>query len=99
MKVGSTFNLQFHDGMSWTIELREVSDLNRSITFEIIESNPGLHVTSTQHTISLKRVSASNHTFIEWEVRFSNDVSADIIEDSRFKRLEGFRDLAATLEH
>jgi hypothetical protein len=60
----------------------------------VISSEPASSVTSAIHTISLKKVSAQNATFIEWVTDFSNDATAEIVSDSRFKRLEAFTNLA-----
>ncbi len=65
------------------------------MTFEVISSEPASSVTSVIHTIALKKVTASNATFIEWVTDFSNDANAEVISDSRFKRLEAFNNLSA----
>jgi hypothetical protein len=62
----------------------------------VISSEPASSVTSAIHTISLKKVSAQNATFIEWVTDFSNDATAEIVSDSRYKRLEAFANLSAT---
>ena len=41
----------------------------------------------------MTEVTTSNQTFIEWRTSFSNDASLQVIEDSRFKKREGFKDL------
>ena len=50
-------------------------------------------VTSVIHTISLRRITASNATFVEWITDFSNDATVEIVSDSSFKRLDAFKDL------
>jgi hypothetical protein len=54
-----------------------------------------MHVTSVVHTISLKKITAHNTTFIEWVTDFSNDATAEIVTDSSFKRLDAFKNLAS----
>jgi hypothetical protein len=66
------------------------SNIHTSITFEVISSEPAAVVTSVVHTIKLRRITSSNSTFVEWVTDFSNDATAEVISDSRFKRLEAF---------
>jgi hypothetical protein len=49
---------------------------------------PALPVSSVLHTFSLKKVTAANQTFIEWSTDFSNDAGAEVILDSKFKKLD-----------
>lgn len=49
---------------------------------------PSVAVMSAVHTIRLRRVTASNQTFVEWESTFSNDATQQVIQDSKFKKLE-----------
>ena len=53
-------------GASWVIAVRELSSIQHSVTFEVIDCNPASTVTSTVHTIALKKVTTDNTTFIEW---------------------------------
>ena len=92
--VGATHELNFNDGQKWTIQLREFSEIRRTISFDIIASEPALPVTSALHTISLIRVTSDNSTFVQWTTDFSNDVDTAIVEDSRFKKLEAFAGLS-----
>lgn len=95
--LGAVISILFKDGVSWDVQIQEISNINNSVTFEVIQSEPAASVASVVHTISLKRVTATNATFVEWVSDFSNDATAEIISDSRFKRLEAFNDLAASL--
>lgn len=71
------------------------SNLRHFLTFEVISCEPASPVTSAIHTIALKKVTSNNSTFIEWTSDFSNDATAEIISDSRFKRLDAFGNLSA----
>lgn len=75
------------------IAVRELSSITHSITFEIIECTPASSVTSTIHTISLKKITNNNSTFIEWITDFSSDATAAVTFDSSYKRHEAFNDL------
>ena len=46
---------------------------------------------------ALKRVSHDNSTFIEWVSDFSNDATQEVIQDSKFKKQEGFASLVKAL--
>ena len=88
--------LVFKDSQNWTIQLREISGIHKSITFEVIVSEPAASVSSMIHTISLKSVSTNpNTTYVEWVTDFSNDATAETVMDSSFKRQDAFADLAA----
>jgi hypothetical protein len=80
-------------GQRWVVSVRELSSINHSVTFELIESEPANRVSSVIHTISLKKVTAGGATFVEWVSDFSSDATAEVIMDSSFKRREAFADL------
>ena len=52
---------------------------------------------SAVHTISLKRVTSDNSTYMEWLSDFSSDATLEVTQDSKFKKLEGFASLAKAL--
>jgi hypothetical protein len=95
-ELDATIRIDFKDSTVWTVAVRELSSINHSITFEVIESEPATSFSSAVHTISLKRISTgTGSTYIEWITDFSNDVTSDIVVDSSFKRQEAFSDLAS----
>mmetsp|Transcript_28364 Transcript_28364/g.28657 ORF Transcript_28364/g.28657 Transcript_28364/m.28657 type:complete len:152 (+) Transcript_28364:153-608(+) len=96
--VGGTFLMKFRDGVTWTIQLSELSMITNSLTFEVICCEPASLVSSVAHTISLKRITSDNTTFIEWTTDFSNDATAEIISDSQYKRKDALRDLNVALK-
>ena len=57
---------------------------------QVVECEPPIAVTSILHTISLKKVTSSNATYIEWSTDFSNDATSEVVQDSSFKKLEAF---------
>jgi hypothetical protein len=93
--IGSTCRIQFKDGVVWTVQILELSQLKRFVTFDVISSEPASHVTSTTHTITLSRVTSNNSTFFQWSTDFSNDATAEIVADSSHKKLEAFQNLTA----
>lgn len=48
---------------------------------QVLTSDEALAVTSAIHTIRLRRVTASAHTFVEWVTDFSSDASTSVVED------------------
>ncbi|ORZ21786.1 hypothetical protein BCR41DRAFT_385228 [Lobosporangium transversale] len=93
-EVGSTRKISFHDGAVQEVKIVELSDLTHSVSYDFIEAEPAVDFMSALHTISLRKVTANNATFVEWSAEFSSDAQLAVIEDSRYKRLEGLEDLA-----
>ena len=94
--VGGSRVISYADGTKQTVQVMELSDLRRSVTYTVTASEPAVSYTSATHTISLKEVSnpsdeAAAQTFIEWASDFSNDAKIAVIEDSRCKKKEGFK--------
>jgi len=95
--LGATFTLTFTDGAVWTIQLTEISDASRSLTFEVITAEPAVSVTSAIHSISIKKITKTNSSAVFWTTDYSNDVTAEVIADSSFKKLDAFDTLAGAL--
>ncbi|KAG0233076.1 hypothetical protein BGW42_006566 [Actinomortierella wolfii] len=82
------------DGSVQQVKIVELSDLGHFLSFDFIQSEPAVGYMSALHTIHLRKVTHNNTTFVEWSAEFSSDAKLDVIEDSKFKRLEGLEDLA-----
>ncbi|GJJ76888.1 hypothetical protein EMPS_09247 [Entomortierella parvispora] len=93
-EVGSTRTISFNDGAVQEVKVVELSDLAHFVSFDFIEAQPPVGFMSALHTISLRRVTSNNTTFVEWTADFSSDAQLAVIEDSRYKRQEGLEDLA-----
>jgi hypothetical protein len=91
--VGSIANFAFKDGVQWTVQIVEYSNIKNFITFEVIQASTPLPFSSAIHTISATRVTASDTTFVQWVTDFSNDATAAVIADSAYKKLEAFQNL------
>ena len=76
------------------IIVTQISNLRKSFTFEIIISEPSAPFSSAIHTISLKKITMSNSTYVEWVTDFSNDATSTVVMDSSFKHREAFVDLS-----
>jgi len=64
----------------------------------VIESEPPIEVYSVSHTIRLRRVTESNQTFATWTTDFSNDATAHVTEDQRYKQRENFTALQKAVQ-
>jgi hypothetical protein len=55
-------------------------------------------MTSVVHTISVSKITSTNSSYVQWVTDFSNDVTAEVVADSSFKRLEAFNNLASAAQ-
>merc|ERR1712037_90208 len=98
--VGGTRTINYADGTKQTVLIVELSDLRSSVTYTVTASEPAVSYTSASHTISVKEVSNPAddkipQSFVEWTSDYSNDAKISVIEDSRFKKKEGFKAMKA----
>merc|ERR1712154_139583 len=98
--VGGTRVVNYSDGTKQTVQIMEISDLNRSISYTVIASEPAVTYTSATHQIQVREVTnpvkdIKAQTFVEWTSDFSNDAKIGVIQDSRYKKKEGFKAMAA----
>ncbi|CAM9570352.1 unnamed protein product, partial [Heterosigma akashiwo] len=89
--IGSSFVVDFADGSTQTVRLLELSDIHYTVIFEVTSAEPSLGCTSVVHAISLRQITALGSTFISWRTDFSSDATAEIVQDSKFKKLEAFK--------
>jgi len=87
-RVGSVRRVVFKDGTVQLLKLTELHDANHTLTWDVIMSEPAVSYTSAVHTIRLRRVTASKQTLVELISDYSSDASMEVIEDSKFKKLE-----------
>merc|ERR1719445_2239507 len=80
-----------------TLKIVGRSDLNHSISWEIIKSEPNVTFSSRVDTVTMHPVTFADkaQTFVLWESAFSSDASLAAIQDSKFKKHECFADLQA----
>jgi len=89
-EVGAIKAITYKDGTTQRIMLIGLSDASWSVSWDVIESEPPIEVYSVSHTIRLRRVTESNQTFATWTTDFSNDATATVTEDQRYKQRENF---------
>ena len=54
--VGGTRDITYADGTKQTVQIMEISDLNRSISYTVIASEPAVSYTSATHQIQVREV-------------------------------------------
>jgi hypothetical protein len=96
--VGAVRRITFVDGTVQRVRLLELSDHSRSLSWEIIESIPAISYLAATHRIAIKPVTDTNKSFVQAFTDFSKDASNEVLADSRFKKLDLFKSLAASTE-
>eukprot|EP01084_Bolivina_argentea_P050640 93136_1 len=97
--VGGTRCINYSDGTKQTVQVMEISDISRSVTFSVVSSEPAVSYTSATHQIQVREVTnpaekIKAQTFVEFTSDFSNDAKIAVIEDSRYKKKQSFKDMA-----
>ncbi len=99
-EVGGTLTFHFKDGVTSVYRVSELSIENKRIILELVTSDPVLPgFSGAMHTIQLFEVTASAQTYIRWSSDFSADVTQEVVQDSKHKKLESFADLAKKFTH
>eukprot|EP00275_Glaucocystis_incrassata_P001808 EC124024.1.p1 GENE.EC124024.1~~EC124024.1.p1 ORF type:complete len:142 (+),score=16.61 EC124024.1:126-551(+) len=96
-EVGGIRTIKYKDGTTQKVKILEISDAEYGVTYELIESDPPALILSAIHTIRLRRITKTRATFVEWVSDHSNDADQQVLQDSKFKKLEAFDDLAQAL--
>ena len=73
--VGSLRHVVYKDGAEFVFRIVEVSDLLHQISYELIETDATVNVSSVLHTIQLHEITQSGQTFLCWTTEFSGDCS------------------------
>lgn len=84
--VGSIVEFNQRDGQKMTWHIVEISDYNRTIMLELIDSEPTLKTACILHWIKVFKDTITNNSFVRWETNFSND--ADLEEITRVKNMK-----------
>ena len=92
-QIESIVRLEYSDGAVWEMRISEISDLRHSIAYQVLKTEPAHTASSIIGQIVLKEVTDCQCTFVEWITDFSNDADAQVIEDSRFKKIEFFTEM------
>jgi hypothetical protein len=71
----------------------ELSDIRRTVGYEVVATEPAHSVSSILGTIHLRPVTEDHTTYVEWTTDFSNDADANVISDQKYKKLEFFSEM------
>jgi len=93
--VGGIRRVTYTDRTVQKYKLTELSDTSYSLSFELLESTPAVTYMAAVHSWKLKRVSHDNSTLFESVTDYSKDAGAAVLTDSKYKKLDQFRDLRA----
>jgi len=92
-EVGGSRKIHYKDGTVQVLHLLSYSDLRNRIGWDVVQSEPAVDVLSVSHNIQLRRITTSNGTYIAVNSYYSSDASFTVLEDSKYKKRELFRDL------
>lgn len=95
-KVGSLREITYRNGAVWTVKLMELSDASHQVSWIMVSAEPAAQFSSRSDTLKLKRVTEDNTTFVEWSTDFSSDATVEVVEDSRFKKLDALTEMETT---
>jgi len=91
--VGGIRKVVYKDKTIQTVKLMELSDGNKRVSWDLITSEPASSTLSASFTMHLRRVTASNFTYLSWTVDFSHDADIQVYKDAVFKARENFSHL------
>jgi Ca2+-binding EF-hand superfamily protein len=63
--------------------LVQLSEVDFSVTFEMVESVPPVSYSAAMHTFKLRKVTTNNSSFVEMESEFSRDAPTKVLEEVR----------------
>lgn len=98
-QVNSVIRLTFKDKAAWLINVTGISNDKKSLEFAVIESTPSAAHSSQVHEIIVAPVTFTDEALFTWTVDYSSDVTAEVVQDSKFKRIEAFRHLVTHSIH
>lgn len=96
--VGSLRHVTYKDGAEFVYRIVEISDLQRMISYELIEADATVNVSSVLHTIQVFDITESGESMINWTTEFSGDCDQHVYSDCKFKKLDAFQDIRQVLQ-
>lgn len=100
LTVGTIMTYKYKDGTTQSVQIVELSDLLCFVTYQMVSSTPSVSYTSALFKIQVHEITLPQgdaQAMVEWTTDFTNDADAAVIVDSRFKKHEGLKALAAAL--
>ena len=96
--IGSLRHVVYNDAAEFVFRVVEMSDVQRQVSYELIQTDATVNVSSVLHTIQLLEITESNETLISWTTEFSGDCDLHVYNDAKYKKLDAFKDLKTLLE-
>ena len=96
--VGSLRHVVYKDSAEFVFRVVEISDVLRQISYELIETDATINVSSIMHTIQLFEVTETGETMINWTTDFSGDCDQHVYSDCKYKKLDAFKDIRKNFE-
>mmetsp|Transcript_57987 Transcript_57987/g.169545 ORF Transcript_57987/g.169545 Transcript_57987/m.169545 type:complete len:124 (+) Transcript_57987:2-373(+) len=98
-----TYSICYSDNTVQTVRVTEISERlpnTRSIGMEYVDSDPPTAYAARMDQIMLKAITygGAPMTYVEFSSDFSSDASVAVLEDSKFKKHEFFKDLCAYIK-
>ena len=97
--VGSLRHVVYKDGAEFVFRVVEISDVQRLVSYELIETDSTVNVSSVLHTIQLMEVTESDDCVLSWTTEFSGDCDQHVYSDAKFKKLDALKDIRTVLGH
>jgi hypothetical protein len=98
LSVGSLRHVIYKDNAEFVFRVVEISDVQRHVSYELIETDAAVNVSSILHTIQLHEVTETNETFITWVTDFSGDCDMHVYNDCKYKKQDAFKDMRNVLK-
>jgi len=93
-QINSFFDVSYKDGSVWTYRLTQISDCKKAVVaFELVSTSSPIEITSMYQRIHIHSVTEDKTTYLVWETEYSNDVNSHIVQDTKYKKLDYFKDL------
>lgn len=96
--LGSLRHVLYKDGAEFVFRVIEISDVKDFITFELIQTDSTVNVSGMQHTIQVIEITETKQCVITWTTEFSSDIDQHVYSDSKYKKLDAFKDIRKALE-
>lgn len=96
--VGSLRQVVYKDGAEFVFRIIEISDISDQISFELIQTDATVNVSGVIHTLQVLDITETRQSLIVWTTEFASDADQHVISDSKYKKLDAFKDMRRALE-
>eukprot|EP01113_Clastostelium_recurvatum_P037872 TRINITY_DN5584_c0_g1_i2.p1 TRINITY_DN5584_c0_g1~~TRINITY_DN5584_c0_g1_i2.p1 ORF type:complete len:382 (-),score=69.46 TRINITY_DN5584_c0_g1_i2:71-1216(-) len=94
---GCIRTVHWNTGETRSHRLIEISDLNHSISWELVAADPPLETMAVTTRVSLYSVSETNHTMVEWEGDFAANTAFDFLQFEQKAYQHNLNDIRSAL--